>query len=246
MLAAQSTCYLGVKPARSLDGNTKAYGAGTAFFVGPTTLITAAHVVPDNKRRIVAQLPGTRRATTFVESLFNRSPPPIFETFECKCIGTGLPDADVAILQVVGPYRTNVYLEIEQGGMNPDDLVDIVGYPGVYSEHYVQSMHHGPIDGELVDDVFALFPKSQLVVTHGPVVLGGIMPTYRVSSVSGMSGSPVIMNGKVKGKNLPNMGINAIGVHIGASSRSTNRCVSFQWSVVETLLQVHGLIGKIH
>lgn len=60
-------------------------------------------------------------------------------------------------------------------------------------------MHHGPINGDLLDDVFALFPKSQLVITHGPVVLGGIMPTYRLSTVSGMSGSPVIVNGKARG-----------------------------------------------
>lgn len=60
-------------------------------------------------------------------------------------------------------------------------------------------MYHSAIDGDLLDDVFALFPKSQLVITHGPLVLGGIMPTYRVSTVSGMSGSPVIINGKVRG-----------------------------------------------
>ena len=41
--------------------------------------------------------------------------------------------------------------------------------------------------------------KVGLVVTHGPVNSGGMMPTYRLSTVRGMSGSPVILNGKVVG-----------------------------------------------
>ena len=277
-MAAQSICYLGVKPGRNFDGKVTPYGAGTAFFVGPTTLITAAHLVPDNKRRIVAQLPGTRRATSFVENLFNKHPcpPPSslpqtrssssgLETFECKCLGTGLPNVDIAILEVLGPYIAPVYLAIDQGSghgaLNPDDFVDIIGYPGIYNERYIQSMHHGAIDGDLLDDVFSLFPKSQLVITYGPVVLGGIMPTYRVSTVSGMSGSPVIVNGKVRGisrgpdsevESVRGLGLNheltdgsVVGIHIGANSRSTNRCVSFAWKECQKLLEVHGLIGFI-
>jgi len=196
-LAAQSTCFIGVKPDSNLKTPSAGYQYGTAFFVSSTLLITAAHLVPDNKRRIVGQLPGTQRATSFVEHLFQKTPP--FETFECKYLGTGLPNADLAVLQVTGSYRAKVFLEIDEDGLNPDDPVDVVGYPGLYSERDVQNMHPGLIDGDIVDNVFELFPKSRLVVTHGVVVLGGFMPRYRVSTVSGMSGSPVIVNGKVRG-----------------------------------------------
>jgi len=200
ILAAQSTCYLGVRPDRTRDCVSPSYEYGTAFFIGPTTLITAAHLVPDNKRKIVAQLPGTLCSTTFVEDLFNKNLPEPFDTFECKWLGTGLPDADIAILQVNGEYKAKVYLELEDSGLETNDLVDVVGYPGLYDERYVRNMHPDLIRGDAVKDVFALFPKSELVVTHGPVVLGGIMPTYRLSTIAGMSGSPVIMNGKAKGK----------------------------------------------
>jgi len=196
-LAAQSTCYIGVKPDRNLETPSAGYQYGTAFFVSSTLLITAAHLVPDNKRRIVGQLPGTQRATSFVEDLFKKPPP--FDTFECKCLGTGLPNADLAVLQVTGSYRAKVFLKIDESGLDVDDLVDVVGYPGLYSERDVRNMHPGLIDGDIVDDVFELFPKSRLVITHGLVVLGGFMPRYRVSTVSGMSGSPVIVNGKVRG-----------------------------------------------
>jgi len=180
-------------------GNPAKYTTGTAFFVGPTTLITAAHVVPDNKARVVAHRPGIRRGTPLVESLFNGSLPSTWETIECKCLGTGLPDVDIAVLEVVGMYKAEGHLEIDERGLKPDDFVDILGYPGNYDERYVHNMHSGPLDLDLFDDVFALFPRCQLVVTHGPVVQGGIMPTYRISTVRGMSGSPVILDGKVKG-----------------------------------------------
>ena len=203
-MAAQSTCYLAVRPDNTPDCPSPTYQYGTAFFIGPTTLITAAHLVPDNKRKIVAQLPGTLRATAFVEKLFTKDHRRRFETFECKCLGTGLPDADIAILQVSGNYEAKVYLEIEYSGLKPNDPVDVVGYPGMYDERYVLSMYPDLLDEDSMDDVFALFPKRRLVVTHGPVVLGGIMPTYQLSTIAGMSGSPVILNGKAKGKHIVN------------------------------------------
>ena len=52
-LAAKSTCLIGVHPGRDDAGNDVEYSSGTAFFVGPTKLVTAAHVVRDDKRMIV-------------------------------------------------------------------------------------------------------------------------------------------------------------------------------------------------
>jgi hypothetical protein len=197
--AGQSTCFVGVQPGVDFAGKPTAYGAGTAFFVGPKTLVTAGHLVPDNKRKIMAQIPGTRPRTLFVENLFNK---PKFEVIECKCIGTGYPNADISILQVVGPYVATTYLQIEPLMPKDEDRtsVDVVGYPGLYDEYYIQSMHDAAIEWEAVNDVLDLFPKHELVITHGPIVDRGIMPTYRLSTVTGMSGSPVLFNGKVIGK----------------------------------------------
>jgi Trypsin-like peptidase domain len=196
--AAKSSCFIGVKPG-IIDGKPASYATGTAFFVGPDILITAAHVVPDNHRKIVAQLPGTRERTMFVKTLFNH--PQEFEVIECKCIISGYPNVDISILQVIGSYRTKDYLDIERIVVKAEnqDSVDIIGYPGLYNEEYVQGMHHLPLKWRTVTDFIELFPKLELIITHGTIVMGGMMPTYRLSTVKGMSGAPVIVNGKVIG-----------------------------------------------
>lgn len=200
VLAGQSTCFIGVSPGIDRFGKSINYASGTAFFVGPSTLITAAHIVPDGNRQIVAQYPGARRATSFVDNLFNAANPLHLETFKCKFKATGRPNADITILEVCGTYRAPVHLEVNQVLLTPNDCVDVIGYPGMYNERYVREMHDKPVDGEIVDNVLDLLPKSRLIVTHGPVNSGGMMPTYRLSTVRGMSGSPVILNGKVVGK----------------------------------------------
>ena len=204
VLAGQSTCFIGVSPGLDRFGKPINYASGTAFFVGPTTLITAAHIVPDGNRKIVAQYPGARRATSFVENLFDTVTSQHLETFKCKFKATGRPNADITILEVCGTYRATVHLEINQVLLTQNDYVDVVGYPGMYNERYVREMHDKPVDGEMLDNVLDnilnLLPRSRLVVTHGPVNSGGMMPTYRLNTVRGMSGSPVILNGKVVGK----------------------------------------------
>jgi hypothetical protein len=58
--------------------------------------------------RIVAQLPGTRKARMLVEQLFvQRSG---FETFDCEFVGTA---PDISVLRVKGDYKANHYVQIE-------------------------------------------------------------------------------------------------------------------------------------
>ena len=197
--AAQSTCFIGVSPGVNDRGKEVPYASGNAFFVGPRTLITAAHLVPDTKRRILAQMPGTRQRTMLVETLFKN---PAFEVLECKCIATGYPDVDISILQVVGSWRAEKYLEIKDIRLNPEGKadVDLMGYAGLYNEYYVQSMNPRTLPYEEVEDFIELFPKTKLLISHGPIVKYGIMPTYAVSTVSGMSGCPVLYDGDAIGK----------------------------------------------
>jgi len=81
-------------------------------------------------------------------------------------------------------------------------MVDILGYPGDYTSRDVRKMHpsSGLVDSRMIHDVEALFPKRELVITHGSVTHGGHSPWYQVSTVKGMSGGPVLMDGKVIGK----------------------------------------------
>ena len=74
-------------------------------------------------------------------------------------------------------------------------------YLGMYTEKQVLHMHSSEdlVDRHMVRDVEALFPKHELVITHGSVLFGGICPCYRLSTVVGISGAPVVLNGKAIG-----------------------------------------------
>jgi len=196
--AAQSTCFIGVNPGIDDRGNEVLYSSGNAFFVGPQTLITAAHVVPDNKRRIVAQIPGTRERTPLVSTMFNNPP---FEVLDCTCIATGRPDVDISILQVTGTWKTEKYLQLDKEPLDIDSRppVDLVGYVGRYDECYIQHLNPRVLTGSEIRDFEALLPKTKLLISHGSLVNGGIMPTYAVTTAVGMSGCPVLCDGRVIG-----------------------------------------------
>ena len=126
------------------DGTSIPYSSGTAFFVGPSTLVTAGHLVPDGKRKIVAQFPGTRNATFFTEDHFDDPAAHGLQTFHCKFVGTGRPKADISILQVSGSYRAENYLGVRRDSLTSKDQqsVDVVGYTGWDSAQYVRNMNH--------------------------------------------------------------------------------------------------------
>jgi Trypsin-like peptidase domain len=192
--SAQCTCFIGVNPGPNGRGPI----SGTAFFVSETILLTAGHMARDDNRRIVSQLPGTFEARLFVDQLFENNPE--IETFECEVVGTGLPDVDICVLRVKGDFRAKHYLEIKQKPVKHGDAVDVIGYPGRYDERYIQRMHGGAIDRDAIRAVTELFPKCELIVSHGLVDSDGNMPTYYLSTVVGMSGSPVIISGGVVGR----------------------------------------------
>ena len=194
---ARKTCFIGVRP----GWQTNRAVSGTAFFVSNgTMLMTAGHMAPDGNRRIVAQYPGVPQARMFVEQLFLS--PPIVDSFECEFVATGLPNVDITILRVKGDYEADAYVSIEQKGFVAGEGVDVIGYPGHYGDHYISEMHGGNTDRKEIQDVGELFRRCELTVSYGSVVdTGGNMPMYQVSTVVGMSGSPVVVAGKVVGNN---------------------------------------------
>jgi hypothetical protein len=188
----KSTCYIGSRiPNEDI-------ASGTAFFVGPTTLLTAGHMAPAWNTRVRAQLPGTKEALSFVDELFESENET--ETFPCRCIATLYPQADISILDST-PYRSETWLVPTKEPLKRGEAVDIVGYPGLYSDRYIKTKHGRDvkIDSGAIHDIQSLLPKCKLTVTHGPVVNGAVA-SYKVSTIAGMSGGPVIVNGKCVGK----------------------------------------------
>lgn len=194
MNAARSTCFIGVNPGPDGRGAI----SGTAFFVSPTILLTAGHMARDGNREIAIQIPGTQKAVLFVDNLFIKKTE--IERIECDFVETGWPDIDICILKVKGDYKSSHYLHIEPTTLFQGDRVDVVGYPGHYSDRYVQKMHPAEsVDRDAIEDFTGLFPRCELIVSHGTVESSGNRPTYNLSTVIGMSGSPVLISGKVTG-----------------------------------------------
>src|SRR5947207_15311098 len=107
-------------------------------------------------------------------------------------------------------------------------------------------MHHGALDRDAVKDITDLFPKCELIVSHGTVHLGGNTPTYYLSTVTGMSGSPVVKGGKVVGNIIPDTDNIPVGVHTGQTGTHslTNRCVTFSWKGVWKLLERCNVVAR--
>lgn len=191
---AKCTCSLA---ARYPDDN---YATGTAFFVGPTTLLTARHVAPDHTTDVVAQLPGVRTAIIDSEKLFDENP--VVETFVCRVVLDGPAWlVDVTILDCSNShFRAVEWLELDRTSLKKGVKVDLVGYPGAYSSQYVAKTQELPLLGKSeYRDIEELLPSHELTITHGAVILGGKTCTYRVSTIGGMSGSPVVVSGKAVG-----------------------------------------------
>src|SRR5579859_4400024 len=158
--AARSTSFIAVKRHQKPDVAPEPYQSGTAFFISPTILLTAGHIVHDHKDTIIIEMPGNLEAEYFPERLFQTSAGTSHGTVMCKLLETGYPDADVSVLEVVGSFKSANYLSIEQHKfVAGPDAVDVIGYPGLYTEKQVLHMHPSEhlVDRHMVHDVETLF-----------------------------------------------------------------------------------------
>ena len=239
-----------MKPLDTPGATQQSCTIGTAFFVGPTTLRTAAHILlHETGATIIAQPPGALKATKFVETLFQQHPVERSDkVFYCRLVETLHPKADISVLEVIGTFRAQKYLHVRQKSLETDDTIDILGYLGLYNHRYIKNMHplRECVDTDMVEDIEELFPKSRLIITHGSVVHGGIQPNYRISTVTGMSGAPVVKDGNAIGEMILYFQADDIGIHtgLGQSYSDCNRCVSFEWSIVWNLLRKCRITSK--
>jgi hypothetical protein len=98
-------------------------------------------------------------------------------------------------------FRATEWLELDRTVLKKAMTVDLIGYPGDYTLTYARKTQglDPRFEKSEYRDIEDLLPKYELTVTHGTVITGGGMPSYRVSTIGGMSGSPIIVNGKVIG-----------------------------------------------
>jgi len=200
--AAKCTAVMIVDVPSTTPGSWHRYYFGTAFFVSPKILLTAGHntLGPQGPLKTV-------RITTpgLVHMSYNLLQSQRLTTIECAVVGTLYTGkhskshlTDIAILHS-GSYTAGDYLPVSSDPSNPGSEVNVIGYPGPAKEEWL-AVHEGLQNVEasrLVTD--QMFPPRRLTISSGTVeaVEGNI--SYRVSTMPGMSGAPVICNGSAIG-----------------------------------------------
>jgi hypothetical protein len=155
---------------------------------------------------IVAQLPGVQKAELDVRKLFVERP--TVDVFKCSIVETDKPIADVLLLDCSLYFKATTWVSLQRKFIYGGVDVDLIGYPGLYSPQYlVETQGETANSKQAMTDISQLLPRCELTVSHGPVMTSTIrtpmlMP-YKISTIAGMSGSPVILDGKVIGTYLP-------------------------------------------
>lgn len=177
---------------------------GTAFFVGPTTLVSVGHMASEKGTKILAQLPGTLKVERQTHNLWLQPDDPKGpQTFTC-IVSKSLhkkskTDLDIAIASCKNSYQASQWLEIDKLPLTQGLNVDLVGYPGWYTAPALAHTQGFVLSDTEEQDVRDILPRCELVVSHGIVLETGALVSYKLSTTGGMSGGPVIVNGKAVG-----------------------------------------------
>ena len=178
---------------------------GTGFFISPKILLTAGHNTLGHQgslKTVKITSPGLLHVSYSL--LQNQR----LATIECTVVGTLYTGkhsdsflTDIAILHS-GTYTAGDYLNLSPHSTSPGTHVNVMGYPGPAKQEWL-AIHEGLRDAEasrLVTD--QMFPPQRLTITSGTVeALEGNI-SYRVSTMPGMSGGPVLCNGSAIGPSL--------------------------------------------
>ena len=221
------------------------FATGTAFFVGPATLLTAKHVAPEKSTRVVAQVPGARTGVIDDGILVDENLSE--EMIVCQVVPNDLVSlVDITILDCSqSKFRATEWLELDRTILKKAMEVDLIGYPGEYTLTYARQTQGIDPKSEKSEyrNIEDLLPRYELTITHGTVIRGGSSPSYRVSTIAGMSGSPIVVNGKVVG--IAQSYLTDRGVHTGCNKSGNNRGVAFSNDHAWKLLKDFG-VRNIH
>jgi hypothetical protein len=103
--------------------------------------------------------------------------------------------ADLAVLftPLVSPHITVNWTAT----FNKGQSIDVVGYPGLYSQRWLDKAHGAQVSDSHVAYLQALLllPQHSLTVSSGEIEDGSCDPLYRLTTAPGMSGGPVFVDG---------------------------------------------------
>lgn len=195
--AAKCTVFVIIDhPLKSNKAGSRYYG--TAFFISPKLLLTAGHNIVGSHgplEQVRITYPGLPYIN--LKTLQGR---PTISTIDCKVVGTlytrehGPMNNDLAVLDA-GSHNAADFLQISQNLPMIGAKVNIIGYPGAATQKWLL-IHEGLQDIEISRQATnKMFPAQRLTITSGSVESGGSMISYRLSTIPGMSGAPVIYNG---------------------------------------------------
>ena len=82
-----------------------------------------------------------------------------------------------------------------------DELVYIIGYSGEYSMKSIEEKYESRAKSvkAAFQQALVALPPFELVASCGKLLSGGENPEHEVSTIAGMSGSPVVFEGKIIG-----------------------------------------------
>ncbi|KAF1722806.1 trypsin-like peptidase domain-containing protein [Pseudoxanthomonas wuyuanensis] len=194
--------------ARTVDGSTEGGQHGSAFFIAPNLLLTAAHVVDGQSELIV--VPGKNGAgTSSANEPFGRFRVSAADMVKHPSYVASSRDFDMALIRVPAAHASPNYFElVEELTQSRPEGVVVSGY-AAYSDPQgiIDSIVNATIDAD----------KQHM---HGGYIRS--LPTdetfdYDLQSLGGTSGSPVyyIENGDAPRTYM-------VGVHVAGHSDTTN------------------------
>ena len=110
-------------------------------------------------------------------------------------------DIDISVLKT-DRYAASTWIQIDTSmPLITNSEIDIVGYPGPIVQEKLEEVQGFNLLPSDLSKVATIFPPRQLIVSHGKILEeSSVTPRYKLSTTFGMSGSPVIFQGKAVGQ----------------------------------------------
>ena len=174
----------------------------TGVWVNAMTVITAGHTL-EAMDDVKAEHPGKEVGHRYYHQVweFNGK----VSSYQLRVdkgnvLNDGPYENDIAILKSVG-FAFGEAAEIDLDTHVPIGAkVAVLGYPSQYNDQWISQQHPSIQDAlAAYHEALTLLPEDHLCVTYGDVTSVGEIQHYNISSAPGMSGGPVVYNGRVVG-----------------------------------------------
>ena len=160
-------------------------------------------MVGRKKHIVYALLPGIQSIDIPLSKIINGDPNVTrlkFQVVENLWKETGV---DIAVLKLLEGIQWGSQVHINFTSiLKQDQRVDIVAYPGAYSEEILLEQYGAEISDMSktgYNEAEKTLPRKTLVASCGKILSGGDSPGYYLSTVGGMSGAAVVFEGEVYG-----------------------------------------------